>query len=91
MDDHTRACNQAVDHRAQFERAVEPVTMIENSSELCAAGFNLKEVLPPALETDARGGFRTRGTGLRSLEGMGPKGLFCQWTMTQNSGHDVSE
>jgi hypothetical protein len=31
------------------------------------------EVLPPALEAAARGGLRTRGAGLRSLEGMGPK------------------
>ncbi len=52
-----------------------PVTMLINSSELRAAGFKLREVLlllPPALETVARGGLRTRGSGLRSLEGMGP-------------------
>jgi hypothetical protein len=49
--------------------------MLINSRELCAAGFKLREVLlvlPPALETAARGGLRTRGSGLRSLEGMGP-------------------
>ena len=50
-----------------------PVAMLINSSELRAAGFKLKEVLPPALEAAARGGLRTRGAGLRSLEGMGPK------------------
>ena len=50
-----------------------PVAMLINSSELRAAGFKLKEVLPPALEAAARGGMRTRGVGLRSLEGMGPK------------------
>jgi hypothetical protein len=44
--------------------------MLINSSELRAAGFKLKEVLP-ALEAAAR--VRTRGAGLRSLEGMGPK------------------
>ena len=48
-----------------------PVAMLINSSELRAAGFKLKEVLPPALEAAAR--VRTRGAGLRSLEGMGPK------------------
>jgi hypothetical protein len=42
-----------------------------DSIELYTAGFKLKEVLPPALETAAR--VRTRGAGLRSLEGMGPK------------------
>jgi hypothetical protein len=50
-----------------------PVAMLINSSELRAAGFKLKEVLPPALAGAARGGLRTRGAGLRSLEGMGPK------------------
>ncbi len=48
-----------------------PVAMLINSSELRAAGFKLKEVLPPALETASR--VRTRGAGLRSLEGMGPQ------------------
>ena len=50
-----------------------PVVMLINSSELRAAGFKLKEVLPPTLEEASRGGMRTRGAGLRSLEGMGPK------------------
>ena len=49
------------------------VVILINSSELCAAGFKLKEVLPPALEAAARGGLRTRGAGLRSLKGIGPK------------------
>jgi hypothetical protein len=48
-----------------------PVVMLINSSELRAAGFKLKEVFPPALETTTR--VHTRGAGLRSLEGMGPK------------------
>jgi hypothetical protein len=46
--------------------------MIINSSELRAAGFKLKEVLPPELKSAARGGMRTRGAGLRRLQGMGP-------------------
>jgi hypothetical protein len=68
-----------------------PVPILINSNQLRATGFKLKEVLPPTIEGDARGGLRTRGAGLRSLEGMGPKGLFCQLMMTLNSGHDVSE
>ena len=44
-----------------------PVVMLIDSSELRAAGFKLKEVLPPSLEATARGGMRTRGAGLRSL------------------------
>ena len=66
------------------------MAILINSSELCSTGFKLKEVIP-SLEIVARGGFRTRGAGLRSLEGMVLKGLFCQWMMTLNSGHDVSE
>jgi hypothetical protein len=50
-----------------------PVDMMINSSELRAAGFKLKKVLPPALDAAARADLRTRGAGLRSLEGMGPK------------------
>ena len=46
-----------------------PVAMLINSSELRDTGFKLKEVF----EADARGGMRTRGAGLRSLEGMGTK------------------
>jgi hypothetical protein len=41
------------------------------SIELCAAGFKLKEVIPPALEESAR--VHTRGAGPRSLECIGPK------------------
>ena len=48
------------------------VGMIVNSSELRAAGFKLQELLPPQLEAVARKGKRTRGAGLRQLEGMGP-------------------
>ena len=41
-----------------------PVVIIINSSELRGTGFKFKEVIPPSLETGARGGFRTRGSGL---------------------------
>ena len=47
--------------------------MLINSSELRAAGFTLREVIPPALEAAARGGRRRYGAGLRQLQGMGPK------------------
>ncbi len=40
-----------------------PVAKLINSSELRAAGFKLREVFPPALESAAR--VRTRGAGLR--------------------------
>ena len=49
-----------------------PVAMIINSSELRAAGFTLREMLPPELETAARRR-STRGAGIRQLEDMGPK------------------
>ena len=50
-----------------------PVVMLINSNELRTTGFKFKEVLSPSLEEAARGVMRTRGAGLRSLEGMGPK------------------
>ena len=50
-----------------------PVAMIINSSELRGAGFNLQEVIPPALEAAARSGRRTRGAGVRQVEGLGRK------------------
>jgi len=49
------------------------VAMLINSSELRAAGFTLREVIPPALEAAACGGRRRYGAGLRQLQGMGPK------------------
>jgi hypothetical protein len=47
--------------------------LLINSRELRSAGFKLKEVFPPALEATTRADLRTRGAGLRSLEGMDPK------------------
>jgi tartrate dehydratase alpha subunit/fumarate hydratase class I-like protein len=44
-----------------------PVGILINSRELRAAGFKIKEALPPSLEAAAR--VRTRGAGLRSLDG----------------------
>ena len=57
-----------------MEKAPDAPTLgtILNSSELRAAGFKLEERLPPELEAVARTGRRTRGAGLRQLEGMGP-------------------
>ena len=49
-----------------------PLAMIINSSELRAAGFKLRELLPAQLEAAARAGRCTRGAGLRQLQGMGP-------------------
>jgi hypothetical protein len=50
-----------------------PVSILINSSELRVGGFKFKEVLHPTLETDAHGVLPSRGSGLRSLEGMDPK------------------
>jgi hypothetical protein len=44
--------------------------MIVNSSELCAAGFDLREVPPLQLETVARGTRRTRGAVLKEIHDM---------------------
>jgi len=50
-----------------------PVAMLLNSLELRAAGFTMREVIPPALESAARGGRPRCGAGLRQLQGMGPE------------------
>jgi len=42
-----------------------PVAMLINLSELRAAGFKLKEMIPPALEAAARGSRCRYGAGLR--------------------------
>jgi len=52
------------------------------------------KVIPPALETDTRGDLVVDGHEERDSEVLRSwtlKGLFCQWMMTLNSGHDVSE
>jgi len=41
------------------EGSADTTIMLINSSELRAAGFKLKEVLPPAPEATARGGWHT--------------------------------
>ncbi len=49
------------------------MAMIVNSSELRAAGFDLREVIPLQLEAAARGGRRTRGAALKQIHWMGTK------------------
>jgi hypothetical protein len=50
-----------------------PVTLIVNSSELRATGFDLREVIPLQLETVARGGPGTSGAALKQIHGMGTR------------------
>ena len=52
-----------------------PVAMMINSSEVRGAGFKLKELMPLKLDSSARVGPRTRGAGVRSMEGMGENKL----------------
>ena len=49
------------------------VAMIVNSSELRAAGCDLRKVIPLHLETVARGGRHTRGAVLKQIHGMGTR------------------
>ena len=49
------------------------------------AGFNLQEVIPPSLEAAACSGRRTRGAGVRQVEGMGRK-RFVLWRV-RSAGH----
>jgi hypothetical protein len=50
-----------------------PVAMIVNSSELRAAGFDLREVIPLQLEAATRGARRKRGAALKQIHGMGTR------------------
>jgi hypothetical protein len=61
------------DPSADTDDSEAPVTMIVNSSELCATGFDLREVIPLELETAARGGQRTCGADLKQIHGMGTR------------------
>ncbi len=47
--------------------------MIVNSSELCATGFDLRQVIPLQLEAVTRGGQRPRGAVLKQIHGMGTR------------------
>lgn len=61
------------DPSADTDASEAPVAMIVNSSELRAAGFDLREVLPLQLEAAARGARRTRGAALKQIHGMGTR------------------
>jgi len=61
------------DPSADTDASEAPVAMIVNSSELRAAGFDLREVLPLQLEAAARGARRTRGAALKEIHGMGTR------------------
>ena len=50
-----------------------PVTMIVNSSQLRATGFDLREVIPLQLETVTCGVRRTRDATLKQIHGMGTR------------------
>jgi hypothetical protein len=50
-----------------------PVAMIVNSSELCVAGFDLKQVIPLQLEVAVRGDRCTSGVFLKQIHGMGTR------------------
>jgi hypothetical protein len=65
-----------------------PVAMLINSSEFRAAGFKLKEVLQHWRQLLA---CALEERDCEVLKVWVLKGLFCQWMMTLNSGHDVSE
>jgi hypothetical protein len=61
------------DPSADTDASEAPVTMIVKSSELRAAGFDLREVIPLELEAETRGGQCTRGAALKQIHGMGTR------------------
>jgi hypothetical protein len=68
-----------------------PVTMLVNSSELCATNFHLSKVSPLQLDVVTLGVRRTRGESVRQLEGVGNNTFVLSWKTTMTSGHEVRE
>jgi hypothetical protein len=60
------------DQSADTDTSEASVEMIVNSSELCAVGFDLREVIPLQLESE-RGGHHTHGSALKQIHGMGTR------------------
>ena len=61
------------DPSTDTDASQDPVTMIVNSSELCAVGFDLREVITLHLEVVVRGDHRTRGADLKQIHRMGTR------------------
>ena len=72
-DDASGLTFEEWDPSADTDASEAPVAIIVNSSELRAAGFDLREVLPLQLEAAARGARRTRGAALKEIHGMGTR------------------
>ncbi len=61
------------DPSADTDPSEDPVVIIVNSSEIRAAGFDLREVIPLQLETASRGTRCTCGAVLKQIHGMGTR------------------
>ncbi len=57
----------------EWDPLADTVAMIVNSSELCATGFDLREMIPLQLEEATRGDRRTCDTVLKQIHGMGTR------------------
>jgi hypothetical protein len=72
-DDASGLTFEEWDPSADTDVSQAPVAMIINSSELRAAGFDLREVILPQLETTARGGRGTCDAVLKQIHVMGTR------------------
>ncbi len=61
------------DPSADTDASEAPVTMIVNSSELCATGFDRREVIPLQLDVETRGMRCARDAVLKQIHGMGTR------------------
>ena len=66
-DDLSGLTFQEWDPSPGTDDASAPVSMIVNSSDLCAADFHLVEVSPLQLDVVDRGGRRTRGAAVKKI------------------------
>ncbi len=62
-----------ISESADTDTSEAPVGMIVNSSQLCATGFDLREVIPLQLQSVTRGDRRTCGVVLKQIHDMGTR------------------
>ncbi len=74
------------DPSADTDASQAPVAMIVNSSELSAAGFDLRDVIPLQLEPLACGGRRTRGAALKQIHDMGTR----RYVLSEDNDNEFS-
>ena len=83
MDGRARATDQTVDHRAQFEKAVELQKLPLKVGDCVLSGGNRCQILQHLRQVHVLDSDHEERD-CEVLRAWGLKGLFCQWMMTLN-------